>query len=62
MVQLPSSCAPPHLTVLSPEPLTTVLPSELMATLRTDPVCPSSVLVHSPDSRSHTLGVWEARQ
>ena len=47
-----------HRTVLSVEPDAMVLPSGLMATLRTYSVCPTSVLVHSPDIRSHrhTLG------
>ena len=42
-------------TVSSPEPETMVLPSGLMATLNTLRECPSSVLLHSPDARSHTL-------
>ena len=45
--------------MLSLEPDTIVLPSGLMATLNTVPLCPSSVLLHSPDARSHTLVVWE---
>ena len=44
-----------HRTVLSPEPDTMVLPSGLMATLHTLSVCPLSVLLTSPDARSHTL-------
>ena len=44
---------------MSPEPDTIVLPSGLIATLSTHAVCPSSVLLHSPVVRSHTLVVWE---
>ena len=44
-----------HRTVWSTEPDTMVLPSGLMATLYTVPVCPSNVLLTSPDARSHTL-------
>ena len=36
-----------------------VLPSGLMATLYTLPECPWSVLLTSPEARSHTLVVWE---
>ena len=48
-----------HRTVLSTAPDTMVLPSGLMATLRTSHVCPCSVLLHSPVASSHTLFVWE---
>jgi hypothetical protein len=44
-----------HLSVLSLDPDTQVKPSELSATQFTDSVCPSSVAVHSPVTRSHTL-------
>ena len=44
-----------HRTVLSSEPETMVLPSGLMATVFTSSVCPSNVLLTSPDARSHTL-------
>ena len=44
---------------MSKEPDTMVFPSGLMATLVTKFVCPSSVLLHAPDDRSHTLVVWE---
>ena len=44
--------------VKSKEPDTTVLPSGLIATLDTALVCPLSVVLHSPEARSHTL-VWE---
>ena len=36
-----------------------VAPSGLMATLETALVCPCRVALHSPDSRSHTLRMWE---
>ena len=45
-----------HRMVLSHEPDTMVLPSGLIATLDTQPVCPSNVLMTSPEARSHTLG------
>ena len=32
-----------------------VVPSGLIATLITMPVCPSNVRVHSPEATSHTL-------
>ena len=44
-----------HLTLLSYEPDTTVLPSELRATLPTESVWPSSVDLHTPDSRSQIM-------
>ena len=44
-----------HRMVLSAEPDTNVLPSELKATLRTASVCPFSVAVHSCDSTFHSL-------
>ena len=50
---------PTHRTVLSQEPDTMVLPSELMATLATALVCPSSTLFCWPVNASHTLGEWD---
>ena len=44
-----------HRTVLSDEPDTTVMPSELTATLHTEPVWPLRVDLHAPDSRSQIL-------
>ena len=44
-----------HRTVRSSEPDTTVLPSLPMATLFTQAVWPSSVDLHTPDSRSLIL-------
>ena len=44
-----------HRTALSHEPDTMVLPSRLMATVLTLLSCPFSVLLYSPDSRTHTL-------
>ena len=35
-----------------------VLPSGLIATLLTEAVCPLSVLLTSPEARSHTLVMW----
>ena len=44
-----------HRTVPSPEPDTTVLLSEPMATPLTQSVCSLRVALHAPDSRTHTL-------
>ena len=44
-----------HRTVLSSEPDTIFLWSELMATLLAQLVCPLRVDLHAPDSRSQTL-------
>ena len=44
-----------HRTVRSSEPDTTILASELMATLFTLSVCPWSMSLHAPDFRSQIL-------
>ena len=44
-----------HRIVLSLDPETIVIPSGLMATLLTSPLCPSSLVFSWPVSMSHTL-------